>query len=394
MLTADELRAKAAEGAGRAKPNGEGEPPQPLIIAPVSTWAGRTPPPRDWFWENWIPAGRVTILGGDGGVCKSLLSQTLATASGARLRTLYGAPISSGVGLGLFSEEEQDELERRQIAICESLGVDESTLEDLHLLSRFGEDNLLATYVGGIAVPTPFYWRLDATCALLRPRLLILDPVADFFGGNPIFQGEVRQFVQVILGGFCLRYGTSVLIPMHPSATGVSSGEGAGFSVAWSNSARSRLYMEHAKDAEPTSGRFALSRKKSNYSARGGELDLVYDRGALITESATTGGLVASIRERAARKAILRLLAQCETIGRSVPYSPNANQNAALLLGELPGYPTQFKGKGKSDLFALLRRLEADRAICKGEEKNNSRHPTNVWQLTESGRAETGEDAT
>ena len=139
-----------------------------------------------------------------------------------------------------------------------------------------GENNLLCTFRDKQAEPTMFYWQLDAACAAIRPALLILDTAADLFGGNPREQIEVRQFVQFILGGLCKRYGSTVLLLMHPSAAGIASGEGAGFSVAWNNTLRSRLYLAHPRvDGHPDYTRAILSRKKANYASRGDELHLV-----------------------------------------------------------------------------------------------------------------------
>ena len=319
---------------------------------------------------------------GDGGVGKSIIAQTALTACAAGVRELYGAPMASGVALGIFAEEEQDELERRERPICESLGVELARLDNLHVASNLGAENLLVTYQGGVAVPTEFYYRIDATCAALRPHLLVLDPAADFYGGNPISQSEVRQFIQVILGGLCARHGLTLLLPMHPSAAGMASGEGAGFSVAWSNSVRSRLYLHRRSDDDPS--RVTLARKKSNYAARGEELDLLFEQGAFARE----GGIVQAIRETNARRAILRLLAECEAIGRRVASSPKANENVSVILGERDGFPTEFRGNGRSHLFRLLRQLEETGLITEATVTTPSRNKMGVWQLTDLARKE------
>ena len=52
---------RAARGAAKAdRANVENDAPLPFEVAPVSTWAARTPPPRAWTWRDWMPAGRVT----------------------------------------------------------------------------------------------------------------------------------------------------------------------------------------------------------------------------------------------------------------------------------------------------------------------------------------------
>ena len=212
-----------------------------------------------------MPARRVTSLNGDGSTGKTLEAQIIGTACASGRGHLYDIPMASGVVFGVFCEDEQDELERRQRDICEALGVEMAGLDNLHLLSRVGKNNLLAIYHDKQAIPTEFYSQLDATCALLLPQLVTIDTAADTFGGNPIDQAEVRQFVQFILGGLCERHGCTVLVTMHPSAAGIASGDGAGFSVAWNNSVRSRLYLAHPRvNGQPGYGHVTLTRKKSN----------------------------------------------------------------------------------------------------------------------------------
>lgn len=251
-------------------------PPAPLEIAPMSSLGDVDPPRREWTWDGWIPAGRVTALAADGGVGKSLLAQMLATAVSVD-RDLFGIGTAHGTVVGLFCEDELAELIRRQRAINSALGLDMASLDRLHLVSRMGEENLLVAFRDHVAIPTELYARLDATCAALKPHLLVIDPAADVYGGNMVEQIEVRQFVQTILGGLCKRHGCAVLLPIHPSAAGISSGEGMGFSVAWNNAVRSRLYLAHPKlNGESLHDRATLTRKKSNYSSKGEALNLLY----------------------------------------------------------------------------------------------------------------------
>jgi hypothetical protein len=43
------------------------------------------------------------------------------------------------------------------------------------------------------------------------------------------------------------------------------------------------------------------------------------------------------------RKAVVRLLAACEAIGRQVMASPNSPESAAVILGDREGYPAAFE---------------------------------------------------
>ncbi len=53
---------------------------EPFPYKLVSEFEGEVIPERRWLVPDWIPQGQVTLLGGDGGVGKSLLAQQLMTS--------------------------------------------------------------------------------------------------------------------------------------------------------------------------------------------------------------------------------------------------------------------------------------------------------------------------
>jgi replicative DNA helicase len=91
---------------------------QPLDTQPVSTWSSKpNPAPRDWIIEGLVPARRVTSFLADGGLGKT----TIAVQIGVHVamnRQLYGLEVSGGPVLGIFCEDEEDELHRRVRAAC------------------------------------------------------------------------------------------------------------------------------------------------------------------------------------------------------------------------------------------------------------------------------------
>ena len=76
-----------------------------------------------------------------------------------------------------------------------------------------------------------------------RPSLLILDTLADLFGGDEIKRPHSRQFIG-LLRGLAIEFRLTIDLLSHPSQSGMASGAGASGSTAWSNSVRSRLYLE------------------------------------------------------------------------------------------------------------------------------------------------------
>lgn len=259
------------------KPRG---PAKPLVLIDPTKWEG-IPPERVWVVPHWVPSGVVTGLYGDGAAGKSLSAMQLLTSVALAL-PWFGVDVNPGKALGIFCEDDDNELWRRQRSIMRSLDMPMASLENLRLLSRFGaESNALITFDGSdVGVTTPFYDEVDATCAEVKPSILVLDTIADLFPGNENNRSQVRQFVQSTLGSLARKHQCAVVALGHPSVTGINTGTGASGSTAWNNTFRSRIFLtrEEGDDADPN-GRL-LSRKKSNYGPRDAEIKLQWHEGA------------------------------------------------------------------------------------------------------------------
>jgi hypothetical protein len=247
----------------------------------ASSWSGRAPPARSWLVPNWIPAGTTTVLYGDGGTGKSLLTQQLATAV-ATGTPFLGLEVHKGPVLALFCEDDADELHRRQEAINAATGIDMAALTDLRIIANAGEDSTLFAFQPGLPAGAATDFALGFVGVAQGCALIIIDTAADTFAGKEIDRYQVRQFL-TFLNSIAMRTGAAVVLLAHPSLTGMSSGRGQSGSTAWTNGARAHLYLEHdAQDgdefADPTVRR--LSRKKSNYAAKGDTLRLAWKDGA------------------------------------------------------------------------------------------------------------------
>lgn len=259
---------------------------RPLSIEPASVWASRPEPaPRDWVIDGLIPAGRLTSMLGNGGLGKTLAAIQCAVHVSMN-QQIFGRRVDGGPVLGIFCEDEIEELERRARAACAGEEIALESLERLYMMSRDGLDNLLCTFDREQIVMTQFYRELDATVAALKPRLTIIDTAADVFGGDFMSTPQVRQFLKVALGGLCVRHGTAVLLLAHPSASGMASGDGGGYSVAWSNSVRSRMYLRRprSEDKEAVKDRRVLEVMKANYAADGTSVALMYHHGCFVPD--------------------------------------------------------------------------------------------------------------
>lgn len=255
-----------------------------LIINPPVHWITEAPL-RQWLIQDWIPIGYVTGLYGDGGIGKSLIAQQLLSSVALGLPWL-GLQVRAGRAFGFMCEDDASELHRRQEGINRSYRVDMMNLENLRISARLGFDNLLMTFdQDNRGKPSKIFAEICEYLDTFRPRLVVLDTLADIFGGNEINRAQARQFVQGIGGNIARKYECAVVIPAHPSASGLASGSGTSGSTAWNNTFRARLYITRPED-EGEDDKRLISRMKSNYAPKGGEITAVWENGAFANVAA------------------------------------------------------------------------------------------------------------
>lgn len=248
-------------------------------------------PQRKWLWQDWVPLGTTSALYGDGGTGKTLLAQQLMTSCAAGVPFL-GMPVMKCRTIGIFCEDEPDELHRRQAAINGALSIEFSDLENVRWMSRIGTDNLLNVFAAdGRSVKTPFFDQMVRAAADFGAQLVVIDTAADTFGGNENIRSHVRQFIALLTRLAIEREG-AVLLLAHPSVTGRASGSGDSGSTAWSNSVRSRLYLKRQEAVNgdvPDADIRILSRLKANYAVSNVDLTLRYDQGAFALDGLPDG---------------------------------------------------------------------------------------------------------
>jgi RecA-family ATPase len=256
--------------------------PAPVQWVDAASWHGKEPPPREWVIEGLIPKRTVTLLSGDGGVGKSLLAQQMMTACvlGQDFLGMTAMPCRT---LGVFCEDEMAELQRRQRSICKSLQIYESDLDGMTLASRVGEDNVLCDFDRRTdeARPSPFYEQIRTRAKMMGAQLVVIDTVADTFGGNENVRPQVRAFVQM-LAALARDIDGAIIATAHPSAAGMATGSGYSGSTAWSNTVRSRIYLTRPgeDEEEPDQDVRILKVMKANYGRTGGKMRLKWQEGA------------------------------------------------------------------------------------------------------------------
>ena len=193
------------------------------------------------------------------------------------------------------------------------------------------------------------------------PALIVLDSVADFYGGNENDRGQVRQFLG-LMRQLAMGSDAAVVLLAHPSVQGLSTGSGLSGSTAWSNSVRSRLYLSTPKADD--GGAFGadlrtLVIRKANYGRAGAEFRLRYSLGSFVNEDV---GATPSLGKRIAAARIdeqfLELLDNFQAQGRTVSHN-SGRAYAPSLFAKDPG----ARGTTSKGFEASMARLFAARRI-------------------------------
>lgn len=302
------------------------EAPAPFDPICAAMLDGQPVPPRLWHVDGILPARTVTMLSGDGGTGKSLLALQLAVST-ALARPWIGQPVTAGRVLFLSAEDDLGELHRRLADVVAAEGARLADLDGLSLKSLAGADALLAAPegTGRLLRETRLYDALSAWIGAHRPALVVLDTLADLFGGDEVNRAQARQFIG-ILRRLALDHDCAVLLLSHPSLSGMARGDGASGSTAWNNSVRSRLYFRRVKvdgDTEPDSDRRELEVIKANYGRKGGVMSLRWQGGVFLPEPGSTEtGLDRMAASAKAERVFLKLLQRFTDEGRHVSHQP------------------------------------------------------------------------
>jgi RecA-family ATPase len=358
------------------KPNG---PSAPRIIVDnekpklpfinMSTWDKDPIPERQWPVQDRIPLKQTYLFTGNGAVGKSLVDLQRAVAH-VLGKPWLGMPVRQGPAIYMGAEDDEDELHIRLAAILEYYGA---TFADviaggLHVLTYVGEDCMLGVpNKSGIIEPTPLCGMLKEAALDINPAAVMIDTVADVYGGSEIDRGQTTQFVK-LMNGIALAGSCSVGILAHPSVAGMSTGSGLSGSTAWHNKVRARSYMkalETEKDEEPDPDAKSIQFMKNNYGRQGDTLQVRWQRGVYVLESAPNS-LERLAEDQKVDHRFIDLLGQFNGQDRNVSDKQSANAYAPKLFSEQKGKD----GRGSASAYSPT--------PCSG----CSRQTKSIWKAT------------
>ena len=252
----------------------------------ISDWNFAVPD-REWLIPDWLPAGRIGLLTGEGGKGQESAALQLAAhmAAGGGLWLGRGVnevmpAVSDGVVVIAHWEDEKDEV-RRRISWIES--ADRSMVARMKDRLRYVDLARFGPVWGRSGEGRHVQTGLTSTGRWLREqckqaRLLILDPLINAFGADENANEEAAQFM-ADWGGWAREEDCAVLLCHHPSKTDV---EDHGFrgASAWSAEARFHWQLLDQKlDGDGGKNKVDLLRcRKASYALRPAPVYLQKDK--------------------------------------------------------------------------------------------------------------------
>jgi RecA-family ATPase len=335
----------------------------PLEVIDAQQLLDATPPERSWHvWRHMpidesartpglIPGNDVTLLGSDGGEGKTTLAIQAANATRFGLAWLE-YQVRPGPAVYVTAEEPKDEIHIRLAKIMAPI-VMSTAPHSLNFISLATADATLARFDNGTISPTDLFNDVARIVRDRQAKLLVLDAVADMFGGNENDRSQVRSFVG-LLRGLAIECECAILLLAHPSVEGLKSGRGYSGSTHWHNAVRSRFYLTTPKvsDDTPDPDLRKLEHVKSNRGPRAKPIMLRWKDGYFAVDHAVSGDdHMAHIQ---AKVKFLELLAQFKAQGRDVS-DKSGHAYAPKLFADderAGGTPKQIFAKAMSSLFA------------------------------------------
>ncbi len=309
----------------------------------AASLAGKPVPVREWLVPDMIPHRNVTLLYGDGGTNKSTLALQLAVCCARPGLQWIGRDVFPATTLYFGAEEEKDEFHRRLDAMARHYGVPLDDLGRVHIAALAGEDAALAAEDGrtGSLALMPMFDALLLKIEELKPKLLVIDTLADAYDADENVRRLARRFV-TRLRKLCLERDMTILMIAHPSLSGITTGRGTSGSTAWSNSVRSRLYLDKQRptkeDETPDENARILRGFKNNYGPTAGTIPLYWSEGVLVPVSDETVREAREAKGKRAETYFLDKLAAYNATGRWV--SPNRSSTyAPKVFSEMEGCP-------------------------------------------------------
>jgi hypothetical protein len=351
------------------------------------------PPSARYVFEPIIPRRVTTLLGGHGGMGKSVLALILAAhAACGRQWGPFAAVQCRAVYVSL--EDDADTVRYRLRRIIDAYNLPAANVLDaLQVLDGSDVEATLAVEVADAGIH-----RLMQTAVMERVAdvckgagLIVVDNASDAYGGNENDRRQVRAFIRS-LTQIARAKDAGLLLLAHVDKAAAkfgANGNSYSGSTAWHNSVRSRLAL-----LSDESG-ITLTHEKAQFSKAAEPMRLAFvDHGVLVPLDARASEWAAESQVAEDAETVLLAIRAALVGGRSVGANATGPASTWAALEPFPELPAELKtAAGKARVRAAVVRLERDGRIEKVPYRDAYRHPRERYELAQSAQVSALESA-
>lgn len=389
-VPADELArafdgAFAKYGSGEWTPRPEQAPPPTLVHVDISDIMQAKLPPPGFVFDTIIPRRVVTLLGGHGGLGKSMLGLTLC-AHAACGRPWGPFTVDPTPTAYVSLEDDADTVRYRLRRIIEAYGLPAG--EVIGALSIFDGTDSEAALVTEVSEAgtrrlsrTPMLGQM--TEAVAGAGLVLVDNASDAFDGDENNRRQVRTFVRYLAQIARANDAGMVLLAHIDKNAARHGGRGNTYSgsTAWHNSARSRLALVEDE------GALELLHEKAQFGPVADPLPLVCGDYGILTPGASdpqAREAASDLVARADAEAVFKVLELAAGAEIDIPTAKVGPRTTWHALADFPELPATYRtAEGKRRVMAALLRLERDGRIRREVFKKANRHDGERWGLAQ-----------
>jgi hypothetical protein len=200
-----------ATGAGtanvaRPKPN----PPE-VRKALLTSFADIHPKPVDWLWPGRIARGKVTLIAGDPGISKSLVTVSLAaTSSVGGLWPVDGIPAPLGDVVFISAEDDPADTIRPRL---DAAGADPRRVHILQSVLKMQGDGTQSQRM--FSLKEDVETLAEVLASLPNPVLVIIDPISAYLGGVDSHNNADVRGLLAPLAEVASRFGVALVAVSH-----------------------------------------------------------------------------------------------------------------------------------------------------------------------------------
>jgi archaellum biogenesis ATPase FlaH len=180
-----------------------------ISLAKIRTFSSIDPEPLRWLWRGRIPLGKLTVIAGDPGLGKSLLTIDIAARVSTGAVFPDGSPCEVGSVILLSAEDDAADTIRPRLDAAGAY------ISRVHLL-----DSVRNVTGDGKSVETSFNLERD-TDALedairqTGARLIVIDPISAYLGGTDSHNNSAVRGLLSPLAGLAGNYKVAVVAVTH-----------------------------------------------------------------------------------------------------------------------------------------------------------------------------------